>query len=623
MLESAVQVAKAGTTSKRPSVDIIARLTPMSGVTPVAAPDGIAISSTNAAEDRRQRALRTIVYLMFFRVGLVTLLLASVVVVALTQGSPERLAGPFGRFVFALIAGTFLLSVVYGLYLRRVRNPMRFAYVQIGFDLIVISTLVHATGGAQSAFHFLYLIDVVAVALLPTRNSALMIALASAVCLIGASLGGYLEWLPLAPGQEVFPWDMSQRELAFRLVLSLGAVTGVGALGFALSRQSREAGLRLERHERFAGDLASLHENIIRCLSSGLVTTTPEGITTSINEAAGEILGVSREHALRAPLALRIPDLAPILAEAGPVGVVRRQEVDAVRPDGRIRRLGISATPLTDHTGAVIGRVIHFQDLTDLRRMEAQVQRAERLAGIGRLAAGIAHEIRNPLASISGSVETLRVMRGADDDSNVLAQIVVREVDRLNDLITALLDYARPSNQEQRPINVSQIVADVVQSFAQGNPRSKVIAHIEPGVAMNGTPTGIQQVLWNLLRNADEAMPSNRQGNETNEIRVTLSSHQQRQGRREVRLVVADNGSGIPEEHQDQVFEPFFTQGKASGTGLGLAMVARIVEEHRGSIDLDSTVGKGTAMDLRFPAVDASLVRPLSPSAVPAPLLPQ
>jgi two-component system, NtrC family, sensor histidine kinase PilS len=371
----------------------------------------------------------------------------------------------------------------------------------------------------------------------------------------------------------------------------------VGALGLSLAAQSREAGERLQKHEQFAGDLASLHENTIRCLSSGLVTVDRDGTITSINEAACEILGVSRKAGVGQALAYRVPGLSLLLEEVGLVGNVRRQEVDAMRPDGAVRRLGVSAMPLSDHTGRVIGRVIHFQDLTELRRMEVAVQRSERLASIGRLAAGVAHEIRNPLASISGSVEILRTLPQADDDTKNLIDITVREVDRLNELITALLDYARPPSKERGIISLSEQAQEVFKAFGSGikSKRIDLQSDIDPNVYVRGSSGQLRQVLWNLLKNADESMP------ESGRITLLLGIEELTNGGKEAMLSITDTGVGISQTDQEHIFEPFFTKGKKAGTGLGLATVARAVEDHDGTIEVQSSPGKGTTFTLRLP----------------------
>jgi two-component system sensor histidine kinase PilS (NtrC family) len=546
---------------------------------------------------KRAEVLQTVTYLMLFRVAVATMLLLSVVVVAFSLDRLDTLAGPFGRFVFALLATTYMATLAYAVTLQRLRDPVRFAYVQVAVDLTLITLLVHATGGAQSAYTFLYLIDVVAVSLLPKRFGVVAVVFGSAALMVTTSLVGYFHVVPPIPGQSVFPWDLTRQELLFRLVVFMAGVVSVGALGVTLSTQTRQAGEKLARHQQMAGDLALLHQNTIRCLSSGLVTVTLEGAITSINEAACEILGISELAALGKPLAHRIPGLKTVLEEAGPVGSVRRHEVDAIRVDG-IRRLGVSATPLSDHTGRVIGRVIHFQDLTELRRMELAVQRSERLAGIGRLAAGIAHEIRNPLASISGSVELLKSLPGADTDTRQLVDIAVREVERLDRLIADLLDYARPRNEERQPLDLAEVATEIAKAFnhERRDRDVQLVVDTAAGAVIDGGSGQIRQVLWNLIRNATDSMP------EGGTIRIATALEEKTGGAREAVLSVVDSGVGIPPEDLDRIFEPFFST-KPSGTGLGLATVARIVEDHRGTVDIQSDPGRGTTFTLRFPAI--------------------
>ncbi len=546
--------------------------------------------------DQRQ----VVTYLMLFRVAVATMLLLSQIAFALSLEDPwGSLSGPFGRFVFTLLATTYVASLGYAVALRRIRDPVAFAYVQISVDLVLITLLVHVTGGAQSAYTFLYLIDVVAAALLPRRFVVATVALASIALMVGTSLGGYFRLVPPMAQQAVLPWDLSRQDLLFRLLVFSAGVVAVGALGVNLSTRTRKAGERVAHHQQIAGDLASLHQNTIRCLPSGLVTLTLDGLITSINGAACEILGIAESTAVGRPLGGRMPGLQAVLEEAGPVGSVRRHEADAIRPNGVTRRLGISATPLSDHTGEIVGRVVHFQDLTDLRRMELQVARSQRLASIGRLAAGIAHEIRNPLASISGSVEILKTLPGTDQETRQLVDIAVREAERLDRLISNLLDYARPPSEEYGPIDLAEMAREVAMAFEQER-RSheiRIAVSAEPGAGIEGASGQIRQVFWNLARNAAEAMP----GGGT--IRIDVAGVRDENGRFTV-VKVADTGAGISREDLDRIFEPFFST-KPAGTGLGLATVARVVEDHKGSIDVASVTSgpeRGTTFTLRFPA---------------------
>ena len=551
--------------------------------------------ATSQSSKTRLEALRIVTYLMLVRTALATALMLSVVILAWTMGSPEALSAPFGRFVFGLLATTYLASLSYAVSLKRIQDPVRFADIQVGVDLVLVTLLIHATGGAQSGYTFLYLVDVVAVSALPQGFGAASVAVASALLFLGISLLGYLKILPALTGQTVFPWDLTREEFVFRVVMFLGGLVSVGALGVSLARQRRKAGERLVIHQQMVGDLASLHQNTIRCLSSGLVTTTLDGTITTINDAACEILGVAHAPPLGQQLATHIPGLQVVLAKAGALGRVLRDEVDAIRTDGVARRLGLSATPLSDHTGNVIGRVIHFQDLTDLRRMEQAVARAEHLAGIGRLAANIAHEIRNPLASISGSVEVLKRSTGADEETRNLVDIAVREVDRVNALITNLLDYARPRAEDRRRLDLAEMVTEIGKIFEQERRANPVQLHLDaqPGVWVDVASGQMHQVLWNLLRNAVEAMPGGGM--------IHLAAERRDSAPAEAVLVVRDTGVGIAQEDVNHIFEPFFSR-KPGGTGLGLATTARIVEDHKGIIEVTSERGKGTTFTIRLPA---------------------
>ncbi|HVS19588.1 MAG TPA: ATP-binding protein, partial [Planctomycetota bacterium] len=247
---------------------------------------------------------------------------------------------------------------------------------------------------------------------------------------------------------------------------------------------------------------------------------------------------------------------------------------------------------LLDARDVQIGQIVSFQDLTELRAMEEAVTRQKRLAAIGRLAAGVAHEIRNPLAAISGSIELL-VASGIGEtsaDARELAQIVLREVGRLNGLITELLEFARPRAPELQRLDLGEAVGELVNVFRNDRrlAQTRVELRVAGPVPIEADAGQLRQVVWNLLRNAAEAAPG-----EPIEIGVA------RDGVR-ARLTIHDRGPGIPDEQVSRVFEPFFST-KEGGTGLGLPTVHRIVEEHKGSIELVRHDGGGTLAVVSLP----------------------
>ncbi|MBP9086324.1 MAG: PAS domain-containing sensor histidine kinase, partial [Kofleriaceae bacterium] len=362
---------------------------------------------------------------------------------------------------------------------------------------------------------------------------------------------------------------------------------GVGAFGYIFGDQLERAALSLETERRTVGQLYSLHQDIVQSLSSGLVTLDNNGNLLTINTAAAEILQCDIAAVQGQSVEAILPGLlAKIHAQPG--GELRRGDL-LVRVDSQPKTLGVSVSTLYDAARCEIGRVVNFQDLTELRRMELHIRRAERLATVGQLAAGVAHEIRNPLAAISGSIELLREAPQVSDDDRALMAIVTREIDRLNGLITDLLDYANPRPRQIVEFDLTALVAETVQVAQQDRSLHDVqIVLISDGERpTRGDPGKLRQVVWNLIRNAADAAT---QGGKT--VTVAVRDHA---GERIV--AVTDTGPGIPHDQQAQIFDPFFTT-KQRGTGLGLATCHSIVVEHGGRIDVESTVGKGTTFSV-------------------------
>jgi len=353
----------------------------------------------------------------------------------------------------------------------------------------------------------------------------------------------------------------------------------------------------LVRHERYAGDLASLHENTIRSLSSGLVTVTPNGLITSINEAACEILAVQQAQALGMPLAAYIPGLTNLLTELGSVGTVRRQEVDAVRPDGN------RASPGRFGHAAVGSPRPHDRPRDPLPRSDRAAPHGARRgprvnvwpASGGWPPASRTRSATHSPASRAPS-EILKSLPGADADTRQLVDITVREVDRLNRLITDLLHYARPINEDRQLVDLSEMAHEMAKTlaFEKRDVQFQVDVDAPERVEIFAAAGQIRQVFWNLGRNAADAMPTG------GTLHIRVNTEELMNGRHEAVITVKDNGVGIPAEDLERIFEPFYTRGKAHGSGLGLATVNRIVDDHKGTIEVTSEAGQGTTFALRF-----------------------
>ena len=332
----------------------------------------------------------------------------------------------------------------------------------------------------------------------------------------------------------------------------------------------------------------------MRSLAAGLITMAPDGTVLSANRAAAEILDRRIDAIVGRPIESVMPGVSTLEQRTDPATGLQRAELNLAVPSGTI--IGVTVSPLRDLHDRVIGRVVNFQDLTELRRLEHHVRRAERLATVGQLAAGIAHEIRNPLAAISGSIELLRTSPQATADDATLMAIVQREIVRLNELVGDLLDYANPRASHALDFDVGVMVEETVR-VARADPAFgavELVATAAGPLPYHGDAAKLRQVLWNLLRNASDAAALG--GKHVSVAATTVDGN--------VEVVITDDGAGIPADQVAHIFDPFFTT-KPKGTGLGLATCHAIVAEHGGRIDV-VTGSAGTTMTVTLPSSPAS-----------------
>ena len=481
----------------------------------------------------------------------------------------------------SLIAATYLSSIVFGVQLRRGVTPQTVARQMHANDIILTTALVFITGGALSPYMFLYALTIVSAGALSYRRGAVVATVASLVAAITVALLAHTHALAFPVGQ-IRPQEQTWLDLFRTLGINFAALTGVGALSVIFGDQLQKSADTLASTRRAAADLLTLHQDIVRSLSSGLITITPDGTILSANHVAGDILRMPQDQLAGRPVDQVMPGVSVLIAD-------NRQRADLAipTPSHQMVMLGVTVSPLRDVHDVVIGRVINFQDLTDLRRLELHARRAERLATVGQLAAGIAHEIRNPLASISGSIELLGASAQTSEDDRTLMQIVNREVQRLNVLIGDLLDYANPRPSEPVDFDLGSLVEETLRvarteaAFAD----VEVTDDIARPLAINADPAKLRQVVWNLVRNARDAAAN---GGKHVHVEVV------RRGDYAV-ISVKDDGPGIAKELVARIFDPFVTT-KQKGTGLGLATSHAVVAELNGRIDVETEAGKGTTM---------------------------
>jgi two-component system sensor histidine kinase PilS (NtrC family) len=379
--------------------------------------------------------------------------------------------------------------------------------------------------------------------------------------------------------------------------LNVFGLFAVAFLAGSLAERVRHADVRLEQASEEIADLQFFNQYVIDNLLSGLATADEQNRLLTFNRSAAVITG----HTLAAVTGrsavdvLQVPEsVARTLDEDLRRSRSRRFEVQYRKTDGRVIELGLSAAQLPLPDGRR-GYLYTFQDVTDHRRLERDAQLQKRLAAVGEMAAGIAHEIRNPLASMSGSMQILRQELALSDDQAQLMDIVLRESDRLNDTIRSFLAYARPQRFEVQRLDLQRLVQETAtllrNSHEVGDSHTIEVCASSSQILVEADENQVRQVVWNLATNGLRAMPAGGA--------LTLSAEIDPTDAAPV-LMVTDQGVGIAAEDVDTIFQPF--RGSfGKGSGLGLAIVHRIVSDYGGRIDVTSTPGRGTTIRVIFP----------------------
>jgi two-component system, NtrC family, sensor histidine kinase PilS len=499
----------------------------------------------------------------------------------------------------------FVATLVYRPFVGRIERPRAFAAVNVATDLALVSALVLFSGGRDSVFTFLYAAVGLYAGVLFPGGGAFACAAAGAFAYAGVLAIGHGGWLGPALGAEPFA------VLITSWAVHASALIGAAGLSGFLSRELLRAGTALAERTQDLEHLRTLHQWTVESLKSGLLTTDLEGRVTSFNQEAMRITGLTRGQALGRDLEEVLPGVRELRAAVAGSDPGTRARMPFAGPEGAALHLGVGAYALRDASGAAEGEVVIFQDVTEVVAMERELRRSERLVAIGELSASIAHEIRNPLAAISGSIQVMAGNPRAGE-SHRLMEIVMREVDRLDRLISDFLSFARPGEPRIEQVPLAELVTEVLAMFEASRPeRVTVEQDLQPGLRVHADPAQLRQVLWNLLANAAQAMP------EGGAVRIEARTSRGRapqEGRLSGRMddqkpvwaeiTVMDQGVGIPKELVDRVFDPFFTT-KAGGTGLGLAIVHRVIAEHRGVVRVERRTGAfRTAICLSLPRAE-------------------
>lgn len=541
--------------------------------------------------------------LMFFRVLIVSVLLGTSVYVQSRETSAYF--GDIQTSHYVLISTVYFLTFIYVILFKKMRNLSLLAFAQLLIDSFLVTAFVYTTGGIESFFSFLYILNIISASMLLYSRGGFIVASSGSI-LYGALLALHYHQLITPYGTPAgMPPDDHAAYILFRILVHTAAFYFVAALSGYLSEQTRMSRDELEAKKVDISKLEVLNERIVQSMASGLITVDYDARIILFNPAAEQIFGLTASEANGRDIVDMLPFLEDYLAHKAPSkgGHSSILDLPYVHGDGRELYLRVTMSPLSMPDGTAIGRILIFQDLTETRRIEKEIRRVESLAMVGELAAGIAHEIRNPMAAISGSIQVLREGLDAGDQgfSGRLMDIVVREVNRLNHLIGNFLQYARPPKTAFKRFDLNKLILDSLDLFQHSGVETDkitVVTTLNGSIQMASDPEQIRQVIWNILLNARDAMPDG--GTLYLETRTANHENATDLPDGEVELVVSDTGPGFSREARENLFTPFFTT-KEEGSGLGLATVKRIVEGLYGRVGGDNRPEGGARITLVLP----------------------
>lgn len=558
-------------------------------------------------EDTQQEEilLYKIKWLMVFRIVLVTILLGSTIIVQLSIPQSPTL-----DFLYIFIILSYTFTAITMSWLKQVKRLAQYAYLQIFFDVLFETGIVYITGGVESIFTFTYIATIISAGILLFRRGAFLAASIS-IIFYGVLIDlQFYRILPI-PMSMQFPYSrVDASVIYYNIFLNACAFYLVAFLSGYLSESLKKTHQRLQQTSHDLNELQAFHHNILQSMQSGVLTTDLFGRITSYNRAAETITGYALGQVYGKYLDEIFPDLdgkAIIENFSTHAGLIRRVETKMLTRASSQVYLGFSLSPFLDNQSKISGLIGIFQDLTELRAMQEQIARTDRLVAIGQLAAGVAHEIRNPLASISGSIQLLRSELTLNPENKALVEIILRESARLDRILSDFLSYARP-----RPLTFakSDIMHDVIFPTINLLKRDERFAAEKFTIQVDSEPNfpkfvcdaqQLQQVIWNLCLNALQAMPQGGVLRLQTSLEMLDKWELNTPEKIDVGvIIVSDTGEGMDDDTLRHIFHPFYTT-KASGTGLGLAIVHSIIKNHHGTIRVKSLPHQGARFEVVLP----------------------
>ena len=534
--------------------------------------------------------------LLISRIAMSTFLLG--VFVFMQNQSPDFASRISIPYLYGIILAIYILSLFYSALSRISANHRMQIYFQVMTDVIVITALLYVTGGIRSTYAVFYPLVIIYAVLYLGRNGGLIAASAASICyglLIDLEFYRVIEPLSYPSMWEI---PDTAGHVFYRIFVNIVSFYLIAGLASFVVEKERKTRVLLAEKESAFNKLDLLYRSIIESVDAGILTIDMEGRIKSFNRAAEKITGWSFTEVENRGIDEIFATWSSLTENKGnnDLQIQGRIEMAVTTKDLRPLIVGCLLSPLRDHGDKKFGDILIFQDLTAVKQMEEVLERNRRLAFVGEMAAGLAHEIRNPLASISGAVQMLQREPGFSATEERLMKLIMRSKDQLEGFIKDFLLLARPERGPQREVPIVDLVQEILEAVRvmpdwQGD--IKLREDFESGLTVSGNREELRQLVWNLVLNAVQAMPAGGM------LRIE-ARRRQIDGGPGVEFITADTGTGISERDQQSIFEPFFTT-KERGTGLGLAIVMRIVNSYGGRLSFTSAAGRGSTFHVWLP----------------------
>jgi two-component system sensor histidine kinase PilS (NtrC family) len=528
-------------------------------------------------------------WMLFLRVVFLTLILG---INLLLQSAEKHIITPPFYYVAAFITGVYIYTICSALILKFIRRYSTFAYAQLLIDVLLITILIYYSGGSQSIFTILYFFPIIAGSFILFRRGGLAPAAASTIA-YGIILT--LEYLGYRPDFFVDFWYRPLQDI--RSAMNFFSIHGLtffvtAILSSLLSERLRRTEKALLTTTLKYDQLAVLYKKIFDDIPSGIVTVINQENIISFNPAAEKITGFTSDDVIGLDINRAFPNLK-LDADMN-----FRSEVEITRKDRVNIPIGYSFAKLNMPGTEDKYEVITLQDLSETKQMETQILQAEKMATIGEMAAGIAHELRNPLAAISGAAEVLDTSGDIKSHNQGLMNIITRECNRLQNSITDFLSFSKPFEPEKEWVHLQPLIGEIIQilQHTQDWPeKCRSVIDIPEKMDCWADPLQVRKLLLNIMHNSCVAL-KNMEG----EIRFIAQEKEDEIGNERTVFTIIDTGRGIPDLIIDKIYEPFFTT-RENGTGLGLSIAKQIASSHGGGISISSTENKGTTAEVWLP----------------------